>query len=143
MGIGNPDIKNHGALTKWTQYNQPNPALKKAGWAKRKRSRELVQALLEQEHIGDPLLKAQCAIYFNCSPDEVTNELMVIGTQVFKAIQDGDIEAARLVLERAYGRPTEDITLRPGVNVAQVIIQEVKPESLEILESDEDGATIQ
>lgn len=133
---------NWGANTRWG-HGQPAPTSeqKKAGWARKKRNRELAQMVLGMKFVGqiyqtdakgNPILdkdgnpklmdsefKRRLASYFGLSKeqidsDDMTNEMALMLRQLGQAIENGDTTSAQMVLERAYGKPKEFIELSRG-----------------------------
>jgi hypothetical protein len=146
--MSNPNFGEFGVPSRWNQFNQPGPEAKKKGWLKRKRSRALVQAMLELAHKGptEGALRQQAAEYFGVEPEEITNEVMMVMRQIALAIEKGDTTAFTQLMDRAYGKPKEDLTVHSETSTAAVQIEQVSPESLNILTTDEedaDGAAVQ
>lgn len=123
---GNPEIGKYG--NKFSSTNQPDPELKKAGWAKKLKGRDLVKYILDADFKGeDPELTKRMANFFNVPTENITNEMMMIFSQVVKAIHKGDSIAFSQVMDRAYGKPKEDITFNNIQDGAQIVIQPAAP----------------
>ena len=77
--------------------NQPPAELKRAGWAKRKRGKELVKQILELGFIGadNSKIKPMIAKYFGVDESEITVEMVMVFRQAEKAIQQNDTNAFR------------------------------------------------
>lgn len=116
---------NWGLTTRWGHgQEQPSSESKKAGWAKRRRNRELAQYLLGLQFVGKEGYKESVAKYFGLSLEEVSemsNEAMIMLKQIGLAIERGDQEAARQLMERAYGKPKEYLKLTDGEDDKPVI----------------------
>jgi hypothetical protein len=100
----------------FSKNNQPTSEAKKAGWLKKKRSYELVKAVLDLSFKGkkNTVIKKQAALYFGVSEDDITMEVMLIFKQVEKAIQKADTPAFNAVMDRAFGKPKEKMAVDPG-----------------------------
>lgn len=121
--------KDWGALTRYAPDKQPPPESKKAGWLKKKRGAELARALLAMSYIGrsEKFNKEMMEYFGFTSLDEITNEGAIYLKQIAMAIDSGDMQAASLVIDRAYGKAKEHLNLgrdnddeRPQLNVTVV-----------------------
>lgn len=114
---------------------QPSPEAKKAGWAKRKRNQELARTLLGMKFVGQDnsrigkLFRDKLSTYFGLTAqqiEELDNEAAMMLRLIGSAVEDGDNDAAREIMDRAYGKPTQFIDMstedeqRPMINI-QVI----------------------
>jgi len=108
--------------TPFTKERQPSPAAKSAGWAKRKRGMELAKAVLNLAFKGkkDSQVKKEASEYFGIPQKDITVEMMLLFRQAEKAIQKGDTQAFRAVMERAFGLPKQDIDM--NVTTPQIIV---------------------
>lgn len=98
---------------KFSKDYQPSAASKKAGWAKKRKGQELVQAILQEAFKGmkDSKLKQQAAEYFGIAQKNVTVEMMLHFRQAEKAIQKADTQAYSALLDRAFGKPKDKMEL--------------------------------
>jgi hypothetical protein len=135
--VGKP-WENWGKTQRWGYGQpQPSPEAKKAGWAKKKRNRELAQLVLGMKFVGsvhlldpktgEPIkddngnyilvpseFKEKLGRYHGLSAEQIENldiETAMMLRMVGQAIEKGDNAAAQIVLERAYGKPKEFIEL--------------------------------
>lgn len=106
----------NGTITgrSFTKDNQPKPEVKKSGWEKRRRARELVQAILDQPISGrkGTDLKQKAAEYFSIPAEKVTVEVVMIFKQVEKAINESDTSSFNAIMDRAFGKPKESIVFQ-------------------------------
>lgn len=126
-----------GANRRFGGPNQPQPSSesKKAGWARRKKNQELARQVLAMKFIGQDntrigrLFKDKMKTYFGLSPqqiEELDNEAAIMLRLIGSAIEDGDNDAAREIMDRAYGKATQYVEMkdededRPQLNI-QVI----------------------
>lgn len=132
------DPKKHhwGLRTQFgTGQAQPSSESKKKGWAKRRRNQELARTLLGLKFIGQDstrmgkLFRDKLRTYFGMSAEQIEEldlESAVLLRLIGSAIEDGDNDAAREIMDRAYGKSTQFVDLksddedRPVLNV-QVI----------------------
>ena len=110
----------------------------KAGWSKKLRGRNLLKAILESKHLGDPVLKANAAAYFGVSADEITNEAMMYMIQVTKAINKNDTFAFETIMARTFGKikeykDEEEVEKAPVINIQPV----ASVADLEVAENEE------
>jgi hypothetical protein len=109
-----------------TGQGQPSSDAKKAGWAKKRRSQELARYLLGMEFVGkSEAFRAKIAEYFGMDAETMagaTNEAVIMMKQIGMAIEGGDMQAAQLIMERAYGKPKEFVDFGAGDNVPQLNI---------------------
>jgi len=138
-----------------TGQPQPSNEAKKAGWAKKKRNQELARTLLGMKFVGQDnsrigrLFKEKLDKYFGLTPEQIEamdNEAAVLLRLIGSAIEDGDNDAAREIMDRAYGKPSQHIDMttededRPMLNI-QIInvlpngnsMPEIKTDESEIL----------
>jgi hypothetical protein len=131
--------------------SQPSAEAKKAGWAKRRRNMELARLMLGMKFVGqvvdlnadgspkkdakgniiliDSPFKQKLIRYFGLNEDqmsELSNEAAIMLRMIGQAIEQGDMSGAQAILDRAYGKPKEYISLkdddgdRPVINVTVV-----------------------
>lgn len=103
----------------FSKENQPSPESKKAGWAKKKSGQELAKAILELKFYGKTKsqIGKQAAEYFGVPEEEITIEQIMIFRQAEKAIQEGDTQAFKVVLDRAHGAPKQEIENTGGMAI--------------------------
>ena len=99
---------------------QPSSEAKKKGWAKRKRNQELARTLLGLKFVGQDnsrlgkLFKDKLKTYFGLTAEqieELDNESAIQLRLIGSAIEDGDNEAAREIMDRAYGKAVQHIDM--------------------------------
>jgi len=95
-------------LTAWSKDNQPSGESKSRGWLKNKRARELYRFALGLDFVGNDLVRDECAKFFGVPAEELTNEAMIMFKNIHQALQ-GDLQAAQMLMDRAYGKPKEII----------------------------------
>lgn len=105
--------------------NQPSSESKKRGWDKRKKSKELAEAILSLKFVGakDSKLKQMMAEMFGVKEKDLTVEMMMLFRQTEKAIQKGDTFAFMAVMDRVYGKAKQhtDITTKDKELPAPVV----------------------
>ena len=89
----------------FSSQNQPSPAQKKKGWARKKVGKQLAQAISQLNYVGasGSQLKAQIAQTF---------EMMMLLRQAEKGINKADTFAFNAFMDRLHGKPVQhtDIT---------------------------------
>lgn len=113
-------------LTRFNSDYQPHSAGRVKGWMKRRKGKELVRLILEQDYQANEEIRAEAARLFGVEPEEITNEAMMIFCQVHNAIVTKDTAAFANLMDRAYGKPKEDIQVRTGSN-PQFIVEIANP----------------
>lgn len=143
MPAGNPNIREVSRATQFTADNQPDPEAKRRGLMKRMTGRKLIQAILEQEFIGEqPDFRKRVADYFKLDVEDVTNEMMLLFCQIIKAAEKADTQAFEAIMSRAYGKPKEDITITSKDKPVAITFEPINPAEFNIQTTeDEDGAT--
>lgn len=132
-------------LMPWRQGQTPSVESKKAGWAKRRRNRELFQFILDQKFHGEGMLegfKKSLKQYFNIDDDEIkdlTNEAVIILKMVGMAIERGDMTAAQTLFDRAYGKPKEFNPMTDGEEGKPIINITVVDNAADIKEVEDDN----
>lgn len=141
-------VKNHwGFRTQWGNGQpQPSSEAKKAGWAKRKKNQELARTLLGLKFVGQDdsrmgrLFRDRLKTYFGMSAEEIEkidNESAIMLRLIGSAVEDGDNEAAREIMDRAYGKPTQHIDMNPdedGKTIFQINVVNVLPDGKQMPE---------
>lgn len=90
----------------FTKDNQPSAAAKKAGWAKRRILKDLLELTTGATFNNSTTdYRALTAKYFGIPDEEVTVRMVMDFRQVEKAILKGDTAAYVAVNDRAYGKP--------------------------------------
>jgi hypothetical protein len=123
--IANKNLMN-GAATgvPFTASNQPDPALKKKGWAKRRALNNLLKIKNPGRLGTNQTDYAQLASDFYGIPkEEITIEVIMHFRQIERAILKADTYAYEAVQKRAYGNPTQPLT---GANGKDLIPPEHK-----------------
>lgn len=140
--------KHHWGLR--TQFGvgqeQPSSEAKKKGWAKRKRNQELARTLLGLKFVGQDssrmgkLFRDKLKTYFGLSAEEIEAldfesaiQLRLIGS----AIEDGDNEAAREIMDRAYGKAVQHVDMNPndeGQPIFQIQVLNILPDGKQMPE---------
>lgn len=136
-GVINPALAVARLATRFSKDNQPDPEKIKAASFKRKRGRELIKAILELPFAGDdPAVRLNAAIYFGCTPDVITVEMMMVFKQIMRAVQSGDSYAHELIMQRAYGKPKDVPSDDENKSVPVINIQPIQTIALDIEEED-------
>ncbi len=88
---------------------QPSPDAKKAGWERKRKTKELANAILDLEFVGakGSSLKKQAAQYLGIPESQVSVRMMMLFRQAEKAIQKGDTAAFNAYMDRADGKPVQ------------------------------------
>jgi hypothetical protein len=125
-GASAPGRKPPPDSAKFTSTNQPSGEAKKNGRLKNKTGIELARAILQLSFEGakDSPLKKAAAEYFKISEQEITVEMMLMFRQAEKAVQKGDTRAFEAVMDRAFGKPKQDLhaTVKADVNLSDLSI---------------------
>lgn len=102
--------------TPFSKENQPAPELKRNGWAKKLHGRELAKAIMNLPFKGqdNSELKKAAAKYYNVPEEEITVEQMMFFRQIEKSIQKADTPAFKVVQERTYGLPKQEVDIMSG-----------------------------
>jgi hypothetical protein len=97
---------------KFSKDNQPLPEAKSAGKMKKKKGMELAKAVLDLTFKGmkDSALKKAAAEYYGIDESEITVEMMLLFRQAEKAIQKADTLAFNAIMDRAHGKPKQDLS---------------------------------
>jgi hypothetical protein len=108
------------AGVKFTAENQPSSESKKKGWAKKKAGSDLAKALLGLKYNGpaNSKLKAEIAAAFGVKEDAITVEMMMTLRQVEKSIAKNDTYAFNAIMDRAHGKPKQQMDITPVGNNA-------------------------
>lgn len=103
VGPGNPP-KEH----QFTADKQPPPDAKRAGWDKKKKGKEMLQALMEVAFKGSATstMKRDVADYFGIPVEDINVEIMMAMRQCEKAIKNSDTAAFNTIWDRVHGKPT-------------------------------------
>lgn len=104
--------KNPPQHTRFTSDNQPPKENKIKGMLKKKQSIDLAKAILALPFKGpvDGKIKPLLAEYFGIKKDkDITNEMMLFFRQIEKAIQKSDTTAFVAVMDRAHGKPSQQV----------------------------------
>jgi hypothetical protein len=121
-GASAPGRKPPPDSAKFTSTNQPSGEAKRNGLLKRKTGVELARAILQLSFEGakDSPLKKAAAEYFKIPEKEITVEMMLMFRQAEKAVQKGDTRAFDAVMDRAFGKPKQDVnaTVKADVNLS-------------------------
>ena len=96
---------------KFSKDNQPSGEAKSAGKIKKKKGMELAKAVLELSFKGmkNSALKKAAAEYYGIDESEITVEMMLLFRQAEKAIQKADTFAFNAVMDRAHGKPKQEL----------------------------------
>lgn len=97
---------------KFSKENQPSGEAKSAGKMKKKKGMELAKAVLDLSFKGmkNSELKKAAAEYYGIDESEITVEMMLLFRQAEKAIQKADTHAFVALMDRAHGKPKQDMT---------------------------------
>jgi hypothetical protein len=110
----------------FSSTRQPTPQAKSNGLLKKKTGVELARAILQLSFEGakDSPLKKAASDYFKISEQEITVEMMLMFRQAEKAVQKGDTRAFEAVMDRAFGKPKQDLhaTVKADVNLSDLPI---------------------
>lgn len=102
----------------FTKENQPPPEVKKAGWARRKALKELIEfqmcGKLEGSKKDYPALTAS---FYGIDVKDVTIRMIMEFRQIEKAILKGDTGAFNAVMDRAVGKAKQAIELIPDMTI--------------------------
>lgn len=96
---------------RFSSEKQPSGEQKSAGWAKKKVGTELAKLILDLPFKGklDGVLRKDIASYFGVDENHITNEQVIYFRQIEKAVSKSDTPAAKFVIERAHGSPTQSV----------------------------------
>lgn len=90
----------------FTKENQPTSEQKKAGWAKRRILKDLLDITTGATFNNSTTdYRALTAKYLGIPPEEVTVRMVMDFRQVEKAIMKADTPAYVAVMDRAFGKP--------------------------------------
>lgn len=95
--------------TRFGKNKQPDPKAVRKGILRKMRNRELWAAALQLPFTGNKEWRKDCAEYFDVDEDEITNEAMIIFKAIHNAMKNGDIAAAQMLMDRAYGKPKDAV----------------------------------
>jgi hypothetical protein len=109
-------------LTRFRADFQPSFEGRIKGWMKRRKGKELVRLILEQDYQANEEIKAEAARLFGVEPEEITNEVMMIFCQIHNSINNKDTAAFANLMDRAYGKPKE-VPESPAINNPTFSIQ--------------------
>jgi hypothetical protein len=108
--------------TRFNSDRQPNLEGRLRGWMKRRKGKELVRLILEQDYQANEEIKQEAARLFGVEPEEITNEVMMIFCQIHNSINNKDTAAFANLMDRAYGKPKE-VPESPPINNPTFSIQ--------------------
>lgn len=110
-----------GEATRLTALNQPPARLKKLGWAKKRLIREVLQTSVPKTETVKKLAKL-----YGLNQREMSLELALVLAQAVKGM-DGDTNAFRALMERAYGYPVTPIATKTDSHITLEIVYGAKP----------------
>jgi hypothetical protein len=114
-------LQESGEGTRLTALNQPPARLKTLGWAKKKMLREVLQTSVPKTEAVKKLAKL-----YGLGQKEMSLELAIVLAQSQKAL-DGDTNAFRALMERAYGYPVTPIATKTDSHITLEIVYGSKP----------------
>jgi hypothetical protein len=114
-------LQESGEATRLTALNQPPSSLKKLGWAKKRMLREVLQTSVPKTEAVKKLAKL-----YGLGQKEMSLELAMVLAQSQKAL-DGDTNAFRALMERAYGYPVTPIATKTDSHITLEIVYGDKP----------------
>lgn len=109
---------------KYSKEYQPSAERKKAGWLKWKRGQDLVKAILTTTFNGvkGSELRKMCSEYYNVPENKITVEMMLLFRQTEKAIQKADTPAFNAIMDRAHGKPSQNINFKDESDPVVIIL---------------------
>lgn len=110
-----------GEDTRLTAINQPPARLKKLGWAKKRLIREVLQTSVPKTETVKKLAKL-----YGLNQREMSLELALVLAQAVKGM-NGDTQAFRALMERAYGYPVTPIATKTDSHITLEIVYGDKP----------------
>lgn len=104
---------------------QPSPEAKSQGWKEKRHVRELTTAILNvTARFPDTIFQKMRDIYPEIEQEMSVVEMMTL-IQVSRAIKEGDTLAYKSVLDRAFGKPPEELELHQNITPKFKIV--IKP----------------
>jgi hypothetical protein len=95
-----------GQPKKFTSEYQPTPEAKSLGIRKKRALKEILEISTSRQFKGSSeRYREMAAEYLEIEPEEVDVKMIMYFRQIQKAIQKGDTEAFKAVMDRVYGRP--------------------------------------
>lgn len=110
-----------GEATRLTALNQPPARLKKLGWAKKRLIKEVLQTSVPKTETVKKLAKL-----YGLNQREMSLELALVLAQAVKGME-GDTNAFRALMERAYGYPVAPIATKTDSHITLEIVYGDKP----------------
>lgn len=100
----------------FTKENQPDPELKKAGWARKKALKELIDIQMCGKMEGSTInYRKLTAQFYGIDESDVTVRMALEYRQIEKALKGGDTAAFNAVMDRALGKAKQAIELIPDM----------------------------